>query len=313
MRWTAAVADAASIQSVAGKGPGPDQPLLGFRSLLPQGRPLCTPRVQDAHHTFTISNASVGPHGGILFRVEAMVHGHRVRCLIDCGATSDFVSMAFVKRHGLEKLMLATEHRVRGYDGQITPAAGVLAAAVTLSALGEAKDAPLQQLLVAQLHSDDVILGLPWLVATGAVVDFAARSVALNHAGQRHTISLAEAAPCGPVATSQLMESVLSLYSADVDDDNHVSHGALATLLRGTDDRGSMRLSRAASSSSESSALDALRKRVLAEHADVFPDKLPPGLPPGRGHELRIKLRGDTRPPSRQPLRKNQKLSLIHI
>jgi len=253
---------------------------------------------------FTISNVSIGPHGGILFRVEATVHGHPVRCLIDCGASSDFISLNFIKRHGLEKLMLETGHRVRGYDGQLTPAAGVMSAAVTLSALGEVQGATPQQLLVAQLHSDDVILGLPWLAATGAVIDFAARSVALDHAGGRHTISLAAATPQGPVATNQLMEAVLTLYSADVDDDTHVSHGALATLLRTTDDRGSMRPQRA---TGEDAALAALRKRVLAEHSDVFPDKLPPGLPPGRGHELRIGLRPGAQPPHRQPPRKNQK------
>ena len=57
----------------------------------------------------------------------------------------------------------------------------------------------------------------------------------------------------------------------------------------------------------EDPALSALRKRVLAEHADVFPDKLPAGLPPGRGHELRIELRPGTRPPYRQQPRSNQK------
>ena len=287
----------------------PNRSLVGFRSLLPQGPPRATPYQSALYHIFTISNASVGPHGGILFRVDAMVHGHKVRCLIDCGATSDFISLDFIRRHGLEKLMLATEHRVRGYDGQVTPATGVVTAAVTLSALDEAKSATPQHLLVATLHSDDVILGLPWLTATGAVVDFAARSVALDHAGKRHTISLATATPQRTVATNQLMEAVMTLYSADLDDDTHVSHGALATLLRTTDDRGSMRPPRRAiaASSAEDEQLATLRKRVLAEHSDVFPDKLPPGLPPGRGHELRIGLRPGARPPHRQPPRKNQK------
>jgi hypothetical protein len=274
------------------------------------------PYQSSSHHIFTISNAFVGPHGGILFRIDATVHGHLARCLIDCGASSDFISIEFIKRHGLEKLMLATEHRVRGYDGQLTPAAGVVEAAVTLSSLGEAKGAAPLRLLATQLHSDDVILGLPWLTASGAVIDFAARSVALDHDGGRRTISLAQAsfptqaAGSAPAATTQLMEAVLSLYSAEVDDDNHVSHGALATMLRDVDDRGSMRprrLAATAATSPEDAALTALRKRVLAEHADVFPDKLPPGLPPGRGHELRIALRPGARPPHRQPPRKNQK------
>ena len=297
---------AATVRVTAGAGP--DIPLLGFRSLLPQGRPTSAPGSRlPPHHLFTISNAFVGPHGGILFRIDATVYGHSARCLIDCGASSDFVGADFVKRHGLGKHVLATEHRVRGYDGQLTPAAGVFAAPVTLSSLGEEPGAPPLQMLVAQLHSDDVILGLPWLVATGAVIDFAARSVALDHAGSRRTVSLAVTGSAAPTASTKLMQAVLELYSAELDDDNHVGHGALAALLRNTDDRGSMRPAQSKPPSPEAPVLDALRKRVLAEHGDVFSDKLPAGLPPGRGHELRIKLKGESRPPRRQPLRRNQK------
>ena len=116
--------------------------------------------------------------------------------------------------------MLATEHLVRGYDGQLTPAAGVIEASVALSLLDGAADGPSLRLLVAQLHSDDVILGLPWLAATGAVIDFAARSVSLDHGGGRCTISLAvapsQAQSSGSVPTSstQLMEAIVALYSA---------------------------------------------------------------------------------------------------
>ena len=206
--------------------------------------------------------------------------------------------------------MLATEHLVRGYDGQLTPAAGVIEAPVTLSLLDGAASGTPQRLLVAQLHSDDVILGLPWLASTGAVIDFAARSVSLDHGGGRRTISLAvvpsQAQSSAPTSSTQLMEAIVALYSAEVDGSTHIGSSDLAATMRDVDDRGSAR-PRAKATSSEDAALDALRKRVLAEHADVFPDKLPPGLPPGRGHELRIQLRPDARPPHRQPPRRNQK------
>ena len=297
-----------------------------FRSLLPQGRPRATPwhRVPTEYHVYTISNAAAGPHGGVLFRVDATVHGHPARCLIDCGASSDFISTDFVKRHGLAQRMLTTQHRVRGYDGQLTPAAGVLETPVTLTSLGAAKDAAPLRLLAAQLHSDDVILGLPWLAATGAIIDFAARSVSLDHAGTRRSISLAQAtraAPAtegAPTVSSQLMAAVLDLYSTDVDDDSVGpsdlaslirDNGAMAAMLRNTDDRGSMLLTqtRKPPAASTDPALNAMRKKLLSEFVDVFPDKLPPGLPPPRGHELHIELRPGSRPPHRQPLRQNQK------
>ena len=306
MRVMPAVAAAASSHT---------ESLLSFRSLLPQGVPIAKSH-QSAipyHHVFTISNASTGPHGGVLFRVDATVHGHPVRCLIDCGATSDFVSLDFLRRHGLEKHMLATEQLVRGYDGQVTPAAGVIETPVALALLdGAGRGAP-QRLLVAQLHSDDVILGLPWLSATGAVIDFTQRLVTLDHGDGRRTISLAlasspaQSSGSSPTASARLMEAIMSLYSAEVDAGTHtVGSSDLAAVMRDVDDRGSAR-PRAKPRSAEDAALDALRKRVLAEHNDVFPEKLPPGLPPGRGHELRIQLRPDSRPPHRQPPRRNQK------
>ena len=156
MRISPTVVDAASIRATPSSST-----LLSFRSLLPQGSPRSTPVESSRYHTFTISNASTGPHGGVLLRIDAIVHGHQARCLLDCGATSGFVSIDFIKRHGLEKHMLPTEHLVRGYDGQLTPAAGVIETPVTLSSIGEAKSTPPQQLLAAHLHSDDVILDLP--------------------------------------------------------------------------------------------------------------------------------------------------------
>ena len=208
--------------------------------------------------------------------------------------------------------MLATEHLVRGYDGQLTPAAGVIEAPVALSLLdGAASGAP-QRLLVAQLHSDDVILGLPWLASTGAIVDFAARSVSLDHGDGRRTISLAvvplpaQSSSSAQACSAQIMEAIVALYSAELDGSHHIGSSDLAAAMRDVDDRGSAR-PRAKAPSPEDAALDALRKRVLVEHADVFPDKLPPGLPPGRGHELRIQLQPGSQPPHRQPPRRNQK------
>jgi hypothetical protein len=319
MRVTAPVAEATTVRAVVSSGP--DQPLLGFRSLHPQGTPRLSMNLTALHHIFTISNSSAGPHGGVLFRVDATVHGHRVRCLIDCGASSDFVSIDFLKRYGLEKRMLPSGHFVRGYDGQLTPAAGILETPVILSLLGAGGTTGAvasRQLLAAQLHSDDVILGLPWLSATGAVIDFAARSVTLDHAGSRRTISLALASPftsttcpaSAPTASARLMDAILSLYSAEVNsgDDAKLSHMRLASLLRNTDDRGSMRPRQLTTASTrDDDALAAQRRRILAEHRDVFPDKLPPGLPPGRGHELHINLVAGARPPHRQPPRMNQK------
>ena len=75
MRAALTVADAAIVQAVTKKGL--DRPIFGFRSLLPQGSPISVPPSKGVkYHVYTMSNASVGPHGGVLFRIDATVHGH---------------------------------------------------------------------------------------------------------------------------------------------------------------------------------------------------------------------------------------------
>jgi hypothetical protein len=293
------------------------EPLLTFVSLLPQGRPgsaaarrllshgssLGPTSRAEPHHVFTISNAAVGAHAGILLRIDATVRGKPARCLIDCGATSDFVSAEFVRRHQLDGDLGPTQHRVRGYDGQLTPASGVLEAAVDLKGAGSAGGA--RQLLVAQLHSDDVILGLPWLASTRAKIDFEQPTVDVRgDDGVRRILALTatKADPskaASDSAAEQLMQAVVSLYRTDTDDDASVGQSDIRETLR--------EFSSPPQPPPDDPELAALCKKVLSEFKDVFPDKLPAGLPPGRGHELTIELRPNSKPPNRQPPRQNQK------
>jgi len=272
---------------------------------------------------FTIATAAVGPHGGTLFRLTGTVNGKPVSCLIDCGATNDFVSLAFVQRHKLEQRLTATDRRVRGYDGQVTPAAGVLPTLLNLSGL-PGVPLPERQLLVTQLHSDDIILGLPWLADTHALIDFAARSLTVEIAGGKHELPLAEGprAPAMRSETAALIDSILALYTDDGEEADPAHNGMLSSALRGgalslaqlqlMDDRGSQGPRVAATAPlprcpPSDPGLDALRKKLLAEFADTFPAELPVGEPPGRGHELHIELYDGARPPSFQPPRINAK------
>jgi len=49
--------------------------------------------------------------------------------------------------------------------------------------------------------------------------------------------------------------------------------------------------------------LDAVRKRVVEEYRDAFPDELPPGLPPSREVDHKIELIPNSQPPSRPTYR----------
>ena len=129
-----------------------------FRSLIPTRAPHTTVSCADCF--FTISNADVGPGGNRLFRVRGTLAGHRVSCLIDCGASHDFVSQSFIQKFKLADQLLPTTRRVRGYDGQIASAGGTLVAPLMLSCPKMpdgvlADTTPRRAFLVAQLHSDD--------------------------------------------------------------------------------------------------------------------------------------------------------------
>jgi hypothetical protein len=102
-----------------------------------------------------------------LLRVTGTLMGRPATFLVDCGATSDFVSTAFLDRHSLREQLAATDRTVKGYDGVVKPASGILHATLTLDAAkhdGSVADSlPVRSFVAAPLQGEDAILGLPWL------------------------------------------------------------------------------------------------------------------------------------------------------
>jgi hypothetical protein len=296
-----------------------------FRALLPSRAPAA-PQRDEARQLRGVDilsqvGATAGPHGGVLLRVRALLNGLAATCLIDCGASADFVSLAFVERHGLTGDLEPTDRRVRGYDGNVVQAAGTLLAPLDLvSAKGAGsvcEDVHLQrEFIVAPLHSVDVVLGLPWLASVNPEIRFRARTVHVPCGDKWRRIPLAEDAVdgCaavpgveddGRAATMQLVASVNALYDDDgrgKEAPSPQKDGTLDALLRTP-------AAAAPQGMREEPALVALRAKLTGEFKDVFPEELPAGLPPGRDHELKIELVDGSRPPARVPPRINAKHS----
>jgi hypothetical protein len=277
----------------------------------------------------------VGPSGNRLFRVKGTLAGHAISCLIDCGASHDFVSQSFVDKFQLTDQLLPTTRRVRGYDGQVNRASGTLVAPLTLDCPvmpeGVLVDVtPRRAFLVAQLHSDDVILGMPWLAELDVQLAFTQQRVCIPRASVSGEASvelplLPLSAPLPTGARSELICSIMQLYAnpepskQEQREQRHELHEMLsrthvrdtiADLAMAYDDRGRITLPAqrgAVQESPEAPELVQMRDKLLKEFSDVFPDSLPSGLPPGRGHELHIQLTPGAKPPARVPPRINQK------
>jgi len=290
--------------------------------------------VACADSFFTISNAGAGPDKNRLFRVIGTLAGQPISCLIDCGASHDFVSQSFVEKHKLRDQLLPTTRRVRGYDGQVAAASGTLVASLMLNCPaiqdGSLVDiTPRRAFVVAQLHSDDVILGMPWLAEIDPDIDFNKQRVSITIASDK-TVDLPllpMVMPLPNTVTSKLINDVMQLYT-DAEDKlaRTAEQNALHEFLSRTchqdgitdfalsyDDRGlrsSLTQTHLVQPETETELVQ-MSERLSEEFSDVFSNGLPSGLPPGRGHELYIKLVDGARPPARVPPRINQKHAMF--
>ena len=319
--------------------------LSSFQTHNPKGGPhsQTVPATAFADCFFTINNEGGSPGRNRLLRITGTLAGQPISCLIDSGASHDFVSQSFVSKFKLAEQVLKTTRRVRGYDGQVTAAGGTLVAPLLLSCpqlLGGAlaDSVTRRSFVVAQLHSDDVILGMPWLSDLDAQVDFKAQRVRIPRAStgnEDHWMPLvelpvqkSEQQPPTTAAQSELLIHNITQLYAGADDSKQEqtrqwcalhellsrtsAQNEIADLAAAYDDRG-----RIASPTKKQAAplaappdapeLARMREGLLKEFSDVFVDNLPAGLPPGRGHELHIQLTPGAKPPARVPPRINQK------
>jgi len=271
--------------------------LFSFRSLLQQN-----PRPNnEQYETFTITQMEIGINGGILFHVKGTIAGRMATCLIDCGATNDFLSLEFVRRNDLTKELTTTNRRIKGYDGNISPAAGALTTLIQLSDKNDETikyEGSKRQFLVTTLHGEDAILGLPWLSDANPNVDFRTRIITIGKQQLNTTTTRPTATTTPSKKINPIVEGIMKLLEHE---EKKEEFKVVEQFLRSTPNVGRPRQPTIGQEELE------VKNRILKEFKDIFPESLPSGLPPSRGHELHIKLRPEATPPARTAPRMNYK------
>ena len=209
--------------------------------------------------------------------------GHRVVCLVDSGASDNFVSLKFCRRVGVP---LRTARRVR----RITLADGssqtshlyVERAQLRLGSHEEQHDFTVMNL---EKHDFDVILGMSWLSRVNPQIDWSTGSMTILDRRGRPSIThfLLKHKELKRCIRKNALDVILVLRTCVLNQ----LEDSKPSLAGGFDKE----------------KAEAERRRLVAEYPDCFPPDLPMELPPEREVDHRIELVAGSTPPSRPTFR----------
>jgi len=194
---------------------------------------------------------------------------HDVRVLLDCGASSNFISSSFVRDLDLKIREVGNSHHVFLPDGRHQ----ICSHSTLVNLQIGSRKFEIDFYVLDIGH--DLILGLPWFEKENPVINWSERTLHWRSREFRDVISL----------SSTESRSEFSLLSAeDFSSEIPQAENVFVTFL---------------TSISEEKNLSSSFSPLLEEFADVFPDDLPPGLPPSRGKDFEIELQPGTKPISK--------------
>ncbi|GFH10780.1 transposon Tf2-2 polyprotein, partial [Haematococcus lacustris] len=204
--------------------------------------------------------------------------GHKVRILVDGGATASFIDSEFCMRHDLQTAEKHNPDHIRLADGHQQESTAMIPEA--RFRLGSHKGQ--QTLHCTRLHGFDIILGKPWLAEINPRIDWKQNIMTFHHAGKKHTLR----APPAP---------------RDPDLDRFtISTAGLRTAVREKQPMFMVSITPATPTESPVETHQVMDcTPVLKDFAPVFPEDLPAGLPPERAVDHRIDLEPNKRPPVR--------------
>lgn len=231
-----------------------------------------------------------------LIKFEGTLCGRPAVCLLDSGASANFVSSAFVRQHQLEIDGLQEQQPITLADGSQQRAHGLLKDASLVL------DTYLDRIsfIALPLSGYDCILGMSWLEEKDPHISWREKTVSFSHGGNHHVLHpvtsfglLTEVELKRVIRKRQVASVLLVRWESDEQGDSQDTTTSVNSLAAVTSDPPSAGVT----------AKDTARAVTLKEFGDVFPKELPPGLPPSRDIDHKIELTPGATPPSRPTYR----------
>jgi hypothetical protein len=221
-----------------------------------------------------------------LIKLHVVIAGKPAVCLVDSGASGNFISSSFVGQHCLTSHICGTQEpiKIELADGSQHFANQLLrAVSLTISTYTDCED-----FVLLPLGGYDVILGMPWLERLDPCISWRKKSLTFHHNGASH-----------------VLESPLALHlMSGVELERAYRKNLISTIAILRKEEEAFECSAITSAADligqkPATEVDHARLKMLNEYGDVFPTDLPRGLPPEREVDHRIELTPGSAPPSR--------------
>ena len=147
---------------------------------------------------------------------------------------------------------------------------------------------------------------MPWLARNNPIIDWDKRSIQMENNKKKWNIPVLAEQQSSETVTNEIITGVMNIYDeaekegSDPIKTNSLNHFLKTVPISSKSPNVEIKLTPEA---------EGVKKRILSEFKDIFPESLPAGLPPSRGHELTIRLKPDSKPPARAAPRLNYKHS----
>jgi len=225
---------------------------------------------------------------GSLLIVYGTIQGHRMKIMIDSGASRNFISSRIVDKYHLPNRKQHHETKIVMADGHVGPCALYVPDAHVK--IGDYEDN--MALFICQLSGYDVLLGKTWLEKWNPSIDWRSNEVSFQQDNKR--VSFIAKKP-RKYETGRVKAVSVQITTITVEE-----------LLKEVEDGEVFLLFVNETSPDTKEEQPEELKSLLEEYKDVFPKDLPPGLPPSRTVDHKIDIIPGSEPPSKPTYRLSQ-------